>query len=143
MYTNNKLYKSISYTTRQMKRKKSRKMGSRFFPIYFGDWISFTLSQNANLVLILGHLWIINIYIEKLRRINRYLKERNIESKVVSPSQLYIHVATYRFKACNFVRKMFGKDTQQKIFWNCRKSYLAEPMQKNDCGGIGFNQIVW
>ena len=28
---------------------------------------------------------------ETLRRINRYIKKENIESKVVSPPQLYVH----------------------------------------------------
>ena len=119
---------------------KSRKIGSPFFPIYFDGWISLTLSQNANQAHILGHLWN-NIYIEKLRQINRYLKEINIENKVVSSPQLYGHVATYTFEACNLVRKCLAKTSRGKYFYE--KSYLAEPIQKNLCGGVLFNYIVW
>ena len=36
------------------------------FPMYFGDWISFTLSQNTNHALILDHLWIVNLYMHKI-----------------------------------------------------------------------------
>ena len=49
----------ISYKTRRMKLKyklESTKLRSQFFPMYFGVCTSFTLSQNANHALILGHL---------------------------------------------------------------------------------------
>ena len=57
-------------------------MGLQFFLMNFHGCISFILSQNAYHAVILGHLN--HLYI------NRYIKTRNIESKVVSPSQLYV-----------------------------------------------------
>ena len=51
----------------------------------FHGCISFILSQNAY------YLKIINIWTNTLRRINRYIKKRNIESKLVSPHQFYVH----------------------------------------------------
>ena len=66
-------------------------MGSRLFPMIFGGWISFVLSQNANDTLILIHFWTINISIETLRQIKRYHKKRNVGIKVISPPELYAH----------------------------------------------------
>ena len=51
----------------------------------FHGCISFILSQNAY------YLKIINIWTNTLRRINRYIKKRNIKSKLVSPHQFYVH----------------------------------------------------
>ena len=45
---------------------------------------------------VLGHLGISNIY-ETLRRVNRYLKNKNIEKKVVVPSQLYVDPQFWMF----------------------------------------------
>ena len=70
-----------------------RKLGLWLFFIYF-NWISFTLSQNLNHALILDHLWIIIIHKETLTWINRYLKKKNVDSKVASPPQLYIYDAS-------------------------------------------------
>ena len=40
-------------------------------------------------------LFSINIYRDTLRGLNRYIKKRNIERKIVSPPQLKVHVLTY------------------------------------------------
>ena len=61
-------------------------MGLRFFPMNFHACISFILSQNAYLAVILDHL-----ETDTLRRINKYIKKKDIWSKVVSPPQFYVH----------------------------------------------------
>ena len=57
---------------------KSRKMGLRLFPMYFGGWSLFALSQNANQALIFDHLKIINVEIGTLMRIRRYIESSSI-----------------------------------------------------------------
>ena len=76
----------------------SRKMGGcNRFQFFLVGWISFALSQKATYPLTLNHLRIINMEIGTLRQINRYLKKRNIESKVACPPQLYDHVYSYPY----------------------------------------------
>ena len=53
---------------------KSRKMGSRFFFMYFGDWNSFTLRQK------LDSRWEFLIYKRDIKR--------NIKANILSPPQL-------------------------------------------------------
>ena len=57
----------------------------------FNGQILFTWSQIAYDAFILDYLYIMNTQTDPLRQINRYIKKRNIESKVTSHPELYAH----------------------------------------------------
>ena len=60
----------------------------------------------------------INIQTDTLRRINRYIKKRNIESKVASPSQFYVHVTSN----VNKNTPLYEKYPYSELFWfECQK----------------------
>ena len=104
-------------------------MGLWFFPMNFHSCTSFKLSQNAYYALILDHLWIINIWKDTLRQINRYIKERNIGNKVFSPPQLYVH-GQNKWEGLEFSKKYDKRKVEiNGMGWNLQQD-LRLPGQK-------------
>ena len=78
----------------------------------FNGQILFSWSQIAYDALILDYLYIMNTQTDPLRQINKYIKKKNIESKVTSHPDLYAHGGL--------------KETEKNYLYGEKSSYLVD-----------------